>query len=71
MSFDSQGNLWVTNNGNFTVTEYTGGAQITSSTITNGVLAPQGIAIDGLGNIWVNNDVLLADPNLCCVYTIK
>jgi hypothetical protein len=51
------GYLWVGDNGNSTVTEYTHGVQNTSGTITNGISDPESIAIDGLDDVWVKRRV--------------
>jgi DNA-binding beta-propeller fold protein YncE len=56
VAFDSLGNLWVCNYDISAVTEYTGGVQNTSATLT-GVPLPTAIAVDGLNNVWVANSV--------------
>ena len=56
VAFDSLGNLWVTNYDTSTVTEYTGGVQNTSATLSS-VPLPTAIATDGFNNVWVANSV--------------
>jgi hypothetical protein len=53
VAIDLYGNLWVTNHSD--VTEYTKGVQNTSATITDGLDGPDGLAVDGLDNLWVLN----------------
>ena len=56
MAIDLYGNLWVANGGGTSeVLEYTNGVQNTSATITNGILFPAAMAIDGIDNLWVQN----------------
>ncbi|MBV9028433.1 MAG: hypothetical protein JO311_07415 [Candidatus Eremiobacteraeota bacterium] len=54
-AIDAQGNLWVTNDGSRTVTEYKAGSSRPHIAITNGVTNPAGVAIDHSGNIYVAN----------------
>ena len=59
VAIDKSGNVWVVNNYNNSVSEFspTGAAISGSSGYTGGGLnAPNGIAIDKSGNVWVGND---------------
>lgn len=60
VAFDPYGNLRVSNyGGGGSVTEYGPyGVQKTAGTITNSILGPNALAVDGLGDIWVENDYL-------------
>lgn len=55
LAVDAAGNLWVANfqgnNGLGSISMYTNGKQNTNATITNGIVGPYAIAIDGMGNI--------------------
>jgi streptogramin lyase len=68
---DANGNVWVANAGNNSVTELSNtGAAITTSTgfTGGGIRDPQGIAIDSAGNAWVanagNNSITEIAPGL-------
>jgi sugar lactone lactonase YvrE len=56
MAADPQGNIWIANCGNDSVTEYPGG-DATTGTPPNfhniGLLRPFGLAVDGQGNVWI------------------
>jgi sugar lactone lactonase YvrE len=58
VALDPSGNLRVANYGaGGSVTEYSpAGVQNTAATITNGILAPGAMTVDGVGDIWVQND---------------
>jgi alpha-tubulin suppressor-like RCC1 family protein/streptogramin lyase len=59
IAIDANGNVWVTNEGGYSVTELSGGsgsALSPANGFTGGGLAiPQGVAIDGNGNVWVSS----------------
>jgi len=60
LTFDNSGNLWIEDNFNNSVSEFTG--PFTSSraltaalTLTNGILSPSGVAVDAAGDVFVAN----------------
>jgi len=55
LAVDASGNLWVTNEGAFSVSEFNYLGAPVSSYSGGGLLAPQAIAVDLSGNIWVAN----------------
>jgi len=60
MTFDSLGNLWVEDNFNSKVQEFTGpfvtsGSLSAAVTLTNGINKPSGIAVGSTGNVYVSN----------------
>ncbi len=64
MAFDAHGNLWVGNVGASTVVEFTAGQlavtgtptpTVTLSDTLNSIVAPQALAFDADGNLWVAN----------------
>lgn len=58
VAVDAAGNIWTTNDGNTSVSEFSsvGSPLSSSSGFTGGGLGtPNGIAVDTLGNIWVAN----------------
>lgn len=58
MAFDANGNLWVTNSGNSSVTEISHTGTVLSGTsgyTVGGLNAPSAIAIDSTGNAWIAN----------------
>jgi ligand-binding sensor domain-containing protein len=68
LAFDASGNLWVSNIGNWaqnipsTVTMYTKGIQNTSATITASFASAFfAVAIDGIGNLYANQDTEFID----------
>jgi DNA-binding beta-propeller fold protein YncE len=52
---DGSKNLWVTDLGNDTVTEYARGATSPSFTISTGIANPTGIVVDSAGTVYVAN----------------
>ena len=59
VAIDPFGNVWVANEqgeGNGYIAEFVQGVQNTAATITNGIVAPTAIAIDGEDDIFVVND---------------
>jgi len=67
VAFDSRGNMYVSNLGSFTVTLYDSKGNLLSNTITDGIQSPEGIAVDSLDDIWVNNaftDITMYSPYL-------
>lgn len=52
---DGSDNLWVTDAGNSTITEYAPGATTPSTTISNGVSTPTGLTVDSAGTVYVAN----------------
>jgi sugar lactone lactonase YvrE len=64
---DQQGNIWIANCGNDSVTQFQGGNPAQAKNFHDlGILRPFGLAIDGGGNAWVtsngNNSVVGIDP---------
>ncbi len=55
VAVDSAGSLYVTNEGNQTVTVYPKGQSSPSLTIGTGISSPYGIAVDSKGNVFVSN----------------
>ncbi len=55
VAVDKSGALYVTNEGNNTVTVYPTGASSPSLTISTGISGPYGIAVDSSGNVFVSN----------------
>lgn len=55
VAVDSAGALYVTNEGNNTVTVYAQGSSSPSLTISNGISGPYGIAVDSSGEVFVSN----------------
>ncbi|MGA8535303.1 MAG: hypothetical protein WB615_14445 [Candidatus Tumulicola sp.] len=55
VAIDKSGALYVTNEGNNTVTVYPPGASSPSLTISTGISGPYGIAVDSSGNVFVSN----------------
>lgn len=63
LAVDTKGALYVTNDGNNTVTIYPKGQSSPSLTISSGVSGPYGIGVDSRGDIFVtnlNNDTITA-----------
>lgn len=65
---DQQGNIWIANCGNSSVTKYPGGIPSELYNFSNvGLSSPFGMAIDNQGNAWVtsngNNQVVGLAPN--------
>jgi hypothetical protein len=52
---DASNNLWVTNLGNDSITEYARGATSPSTTITDGVSTPTGLTVDSEGTVYCAN----------------
>ncbi len=61
IAIDSSGNLWVTNQGDSTVTELSSSGTLIN-TFHNVGPNPSGIAIDDLGNVWVSDMGTAAVP---------
>ncbi len=55
VAVDNAGALYVTNEGNNTVTVYPQGSSSPSLTIGNGISGPYGIAVDSSGEVFVSN----------------
>jgi serine/threonine-protein kinase len=55
IAVDKAGALYVTNEGNNTVTVYPHGASTPSLTISTGINGPYGIAVDSSGDVFVSN----------------
>jgi YVTN family beta-propeller protein len=55
VAVDSAGALYVTNEGNNTVTVYSQGSSTPSLTISTGISGPYGIAVDSSGEVFVSN----------------
>jgi hypothetical protein len=55
VAVDKHGTLYVTNEGNGTVTVYPKGHSSPSLTISSGLSSPYGIAVDSQGNVFVSN----------------
>lgn len=55
VAVDGAGSLYVTNEGNNTVTVYPLGSSTPSLTISNGIGGPYGIAVDSTGEVFVSN----------------
>ena len=54
---DQQGNIWIANCGNDSVTQYPGGNPDLSTNFNNlGLSHPFGLAIDGAGNAWLSSN---------------
>jgi hypothetical protein len=52
---DASDNLWVTDAGNSSITEYAPGATSPTTTITNGVSTPTGLTVDSEGTVYSAN----------------
>ena len=52
---DSKGNLYVTNTGSSTVTEYAAGTTSVAFTYSQDLSAPAGVAVDAKQNVYVSN----------------
>jgi YVTN family beta-propeller protein len=55
IAMDASGTLYVTNEGNNTVTVYPAGSSSPSLTISTGIDGPYGIAVDSSGEVFVSN----------------
>jgi sugar lactone lactonase YvrE len=55
MAFDAEGNLYVANNGNNTISEVTPGG-VVSGFVGSGLNGPEGLAFDAAGNLYVANN---------------
>ncbi len=55
VAVDKSGALYVTNEGNNTVTVYPAGQSSPSLTISSGISGPYGIGVDSKGNVFVSN----------------
>ncbi|MBV8067919.1 MAG: hypothetical protein JO113_08070 [Candidatus Eremiobacteraeota bacterium] len=55
LAVDNKNNLYVTNDGNNTVTVYPKGSSSPSLTISTGVDGPYGVTVDSKGNVFVSN----------------
>lgn len=55
IAVDKKGTLYVTNEGNNTVTVYPKGHSSPSLTISSGISGPYGVAVDSAGNVFVSN----------------
>jgi hypothetical protein len=53
LATDSQGDIFVANNGNGTIAEYTSSGQLLNSALISGLNNPVGLAIDGEGDLFV------------------
>lgn len=63
---DGSDNLWVTNLGNDTITEYAPGTTSPSFTISSGVANPTGLVVDSEGTVYcanVNNNTVTEYPS--------
>jgi len=57
IAFDTYGNSYVANAGTWAITVYSHtGAPNTAATITSGVRYPTGVVVDGMDDVWVEND---------------
>jgi len=57
LAFDQRGNLWAANYYSDSVSEISGSGTVVSAGayVGGGIYHPQGLAIDGVGNVWVLN----------------
>ncbi|MGA8474374.1 MAG: hypothetical protein WB681_04840 [Candidatus Cybelea sp.] len=55
VAVDKKSTLYVTNEGNSTVTVYPKGKSSPSLTISSGISSPYGVAVDSKGNVFVSN----------------
>ena len=56
IAFDKNGNLYVANNGNNTVSEFSPTGALINAAFVTGLSGPYGLAFDKNGNLYVSNE---------------